>query len=723
MTMTTSKKTTAKKTKVNTSITLSTQELYNFLNNKLWIVSDERLQNTPPEAIHKIKLQSKFVYQMDNSIFLIPLSSVISFTVKGEAIADTLQHIFGIPAGMIDASKGKASKKGAPEEMPPVSFQEESSRPLQQFRRFRRALLYAFVWHYKHAELKKQDSEQYLQELFRRLDAEHLTQMPLLNSLATLLAQAPHPPATFSGNSLEASSVHVQRWYWFAQFLRDQLFNEEGKMDEAHRQWYLQFKSTPYRIEKDDIPPLFTPLYKIILGYLLFLRIYDAASPQDERRIFEQELRQAYRRLPYNELEQIYLYALLFKGFFVRQADNYFIASSGRHVFAYLEYQALLLAQLTTQDKRKQKALLSTAIKELLQAQQEENLATHLLAYYEGLNPLLKKRGATWLNELWHTLNKDKAWENLTAEERQQVLAALNQSLRKQKQVLLIRNNALSWFFRHCYIAVAWKSLQENSLLFYTLPPKKWPLPEKTVNLLHFTQEETNDASLYGDVQLSHPQTAGIYSTKAGIEQLQNLELFHPKRLQALSSLLPQAKVLFIAIDNYLLSHIGQLWLAHWIEDVKPEKVICINLTTASPWQQQASLFDTPSPDISKSTPKQKKKGSTGKQAPLTSLPSTPAPFADEDEKKLQKEMILRRQLQKLHGKEVLLYHLNLSEENYELIRLLRPLLKKYRWYESALIYMGHQQPIPFKLADGLLRAQSDLIVYDEQMRYMFYNL
>lgn len=714
MTTKNQKKTTAKK-ELKNLLSLSTQDLYNFLNNKLWIVSTERLHKPASGTdIHQVRIQKKFIYPAGEDIYLLPLSSIVSLKVKGEAVADTLQHIFGVPAGMISLS---GSRKKSTEPNSAVAFQETSSLPVQRFRRFRRALLYAFVWNYKHAELKKQDTEAYLQELLQRLNAGHLASMPLLNQLCEILAEVAHPPATLGGNSLEASSIHVQRWYWFAQFLRDQLFQEEGKMDEVHRQWFLQFKTVPYRIEPASLPPLFEPLRKVILGYLLFLRIYDAASPQEERRIFEQEIRQPYGHLPYNELEQIYLYALLFKGFFTRQADNYFIASSGQHVFAYIEYQALLLAKLTSHNAKTQNSLCKSAIKELLEAQKEENTASHVLAYYEGINPLLKKRGVLWLVEQWHEVGKQVEWDKLSPEEKKQTLAKLNKRLHEQKQVLLVRNNESQWFFRNFYPHVSWQQLKNESLLLHALSHKKWPLPENTVNLLYLKQQEDGNTTLHGSLCLSTNQTISIYSTRTGIEQVSGLALFNSGRLKPLDALLPQAKVLLIAIDNCLLSHLAQLWLAHWIDALKPEKVICVNLTTISP-QNQVSLFED-------SIPLSQPKKSSRKQPVKTAGKPTPPLFdmPDADEQKLREEMIVRKQLKKLFPKGASLYHLNLAEENFELIRLLRPLLRSYRWYETALIYMGHQQPIPAKLSDALLRAQSDLIIYDEQMRYMFYNL
>lgn len=688
-------------------IPITPTELERLLNERLLIVSPERIDTPPPDAVHELELYFPFTDAAGR--LLIPLGSVGTFRVADPEQIESMQYSYGIPAGLLAPKEAAASQLQLPLEIPegeeggsvPEEPRAEGTdvEPLEdgekvsRFYRFRAALLFAFTWSFKQMRPDDPDADKLLDVLVRSLEASALRQSPLMHQMLEELVASPQPPRIGPPKAkIEDTAVEVERWNWFGVFLKEHLFGGE-RMDDAARQWFFQFKRPPWQISQPDIPPAFEEERLVVLAGLLFLNLLGAATRDEERQIFMQDFVPVFDMLSREEQEQVYLYALLFKGLFMPEVNRYVISPSARDVMVFLECQALLLSGFDGLEGTKDQltSLLEKAAEALKRAAHPEDLAAHVYAYYRMKNPAIANREVVWYHEgevaeasdtgsaeaQTEELADDKSGEGGATKARHELSA----SLKEDGRVLLIRADDVVGFFNKHYPVVRMSELRQQGVLF---------LDEHMTDLQVLRAQNVFSLSrkwhLSGSMQIVLPG-AKVYSTEGGIERLNELRLFHPEALASVKGLFGDARLVFIALEDFRLTAQDQAWLALFSRDAAQQvEVVFINLISARP----------------------KPGGRSASQKERNEL--------------VEQEIPLKQQLSQWFG-DINLIHHDLQQANYELIRWLQPRLRNKHWSQTALWYLGTRSDVPEPLADALIRAQSDLIVYAPQMRYLFYNL
>lgn len=662
-------------------IAITRQELERLMDHKLWIASAERLHTSPPDAVHHLELHTTFFDAAGRA--LITPGCVRTIALADEQLADTLEHAYRVPAGILQ--KVPAAGPTLPFDAQEMDMQPEDKAVLSRFQAWRRALLFAFVWSYKQAPIAGPEVRPQLEALLNGLDAIGLRQSAMRMHLLENLVKVNQPPrARLPKARIEDTTAEVERWFWLGQFLGRHLLGGE-KMDKEARAWFMQFKKFPYTITRPEVPPAFEKERVPILGWLLFLRIYDASDGAAERRIFEEELAPIMETLPAEEREQVYQQALLFKGFFMPQADSYYISPSAKEVFVWLEFQALLMSDLVeaeTADERSAQ-LRVAALDTLLRAHDPDQLAKQVYAYYQAMNPMIRQREAVWFHELTPEPGAaadgepDESAEKADTEVLEPPQSATPaELLEAEKRILLVRAGDAMDFFRKHYPAVSFAQLRQQAILFVESEGSAGR--HRVENVLFF---QPGNWRLDGRISVLLPG-ARVYASEHGLERLDELALFHPDALVPIHSLFPGLRILMVAVEDYALSEEQGLWLAQ-LTAATPEleKVIVINLQTGN--QPKARV---------------------------------------KEDDALMLELEFQHKLKKWVP-DFGFFQLDMQKENYELIRWLRPFMRHTHWRQTGLFYLGKSEAIPDKLADALLRSQSDVIVYDPHMRYMFYNL
>lgn len=682
--------------KTSTKIPVSKLEVESLINNKLLIVQQDRLSNAPANAVHELELHT--IFKDASKQLLIPLGCVKTFRLADAELALALQFSYRVPAEWLEVNQTRAATLSFPDEEQNLLQPNEY---LDRFIKYRKALLYALVWGYKQIPLEISDYHEPLEELLNSLDAEQLSTSSLMMDLIKELETANQPPRErVASGKIEDTTAEVERWYWFGLFLKDKLFGGE-KMNEQTRAWFLQFKNIPWEIRQPRMPAVLYRERVPVLSWLLFLRIFSVENVNEEWQIFKEEFLPVFKDLPSNELYRIFFQALLFKGFFMDQANGYFIAPSAKDLFIYSEYQALLLSDMIglPPNAKMLKKLRKGALTALQLGIGANNLADHVYAYYKSLNPSIANRGVVWLHELEgqkklpatktksERKKKKKSDTNVSSVETRPSF-----SPKEEELVLMMHVAEAVPFFEKHFSVVKFEELSERYILFLDERIKVEP-ETFAENILSLSSNRT----LSGNIRISVP-SARICSTTDALGRIRELQLFHLDALATVRSLFPVGCVLLIALEDYNLTKVQLFWIWHLIQDSDNfQKVIVINLLTGK-----------------KAVKGQSRSNNKNMQSSTNYQPV-------ENDQTL--EIDLSAKLQTYLPSSMKLFNLDLQKENFELIRWLRPVLKDVSWKQTVLWYLGSSDKVPEKLTDAILRAHPDIIVYDEQMRYMFYNL
>lgn len=271
---------------------------------------------------------------------LVFISEINGIEVPKGYDTQLLKSMYGIPSGLFYESKTGASKNKKTTVKRQVKSGVENELLFDNSEKLliklRSALLFATVWFEKNFGSKAmiQQSERFLN--FETL-AGHQSVKDFLLQLSTL---ADFPARNPSNKNLNTTRFE-ENWTWLGVYLANNCFAPDNKMDNDHKNWFLEMVSLSGKAP--DAPIKFKHLEPFIRGY--FTAIY----ARENNNVEVSGLFEAAKSFSRNTSEQYAntFLALLFNGFFDAQAHCYYLVAGGRTMMQFVERLSYSIAMNT----------------------------------------------------------------------------------------------------------------------------------------------------------------------------------------------------------------------------------------------------------------------------------------------------------------------------------------------------------------------------------------